>query len=64
MKTRMLMKKVDRLKYIMDDIKWANDYFIKCHPSPNVYYYQVGDGGIDHGWWGACGSNADGKTIL
>lgn len=41
-----------QLKYIMDGIKWANDYFIKCHPTPNVYYYQVGDGGIDHGWWG------------
>lgn len=45
-------EKSGQLKYIMDDIKWANDYFIKCHPSPNVYYYQVGDGGIDHGWWG------------
>jgi len=24
----------------------------KCHPSPNVYYYQVGDGALDHSWWG------------
>ncbi len=39
-------------KYIMDAIKWANDYFIKCHPSADVYYYQVGDGGRDHSWWG------------
>ncbi len=39
-------------KYIMDAIKWANDYFIKCHPSADVYYYQVGDGGKDHSWWG------------
>lgn len=39
-------------KYIMDAIKWANDYFIKCHPSSDVYYYQVGDGGLDHSWWG------------
>jgi endoglucanase len=44
--------KSGQTKYIMDDIKWANDYFIKCHPSSNVYYYQVGDGGIDHSWWG------------
>ena len=36
----------------MDAIKWANDYFIKCHPEPDVYYYQVGDGGQDHNWWG------------
>lgn len=45
--------KSGQLKYILGDIKWANDYFIKCHPSPNVYYYQVGDGGLDHKWWGA-----------
>lgn len=38
-------------QYILDEIKWANDYFIKCHPSANVYYYQVGNGGIDHSIW-------------
>lgn len=42
-----------QLKYILDNIRWGNDYFIKCHPEPNVYYYQVGDGNADHGWWGA-----------
>ncbi|GAE90721.1 endoglucanase [Acetivibrio straminisolvens JCM 21531] len=41
-----------QLPYILDNIKWATDYFIKCHPSPNVYYYQVGDGALDHSWWG------------
>jgi hypothetical protein len=25
---------------------------MKCHPNPDVYYYQVGDPGLDHGWWG------------
>lgn len=42
----------EQFPYIMDTIKHANDYFIKCHPEPNVYYYQVGDPGADHGWWG------------
>ena len=41
-----------QLKYALGDIKWITDYLIKCHPSPNVYYYQVGDGGLDHSWWG------------
>ena len=41
-----------QLKYILDNIRWGNDYFIKCHPEPNVYYYQVGDGNADHSWWG------------
>lgn len=39
--------------YMLDEIKWANDYFIKCHPSPNEYYYQVGNGGTDHAFWGS-----------
>ncbi len=42
-----------QLTYILDNIRWGNDYFIKCHPEANVYYYQVGDGGADHGFWGS-----------
>ena len=41
-----------QLIYIMDTIRWINDYFIKCHPEENVFYYQVGDGSADHSWWG------------
>ncbi|XP_077982404.1 endoglucanase F-like [Glandiceps talaboti] len=37
--------------YFLDCIKWALDYMIKCHPSKNVYYYQVGGSG-DHAYWG------------
>jgi len=35
----------------MDQIKWASDYFIRCHPEKYVYYYQVGNGDMDHRWW-------------
>lgn len=41
-----------QLDYIIDSIKWVSDYLIKCHPSANVYYYQVGSGSGDHSWWG------------
>ena len=41
-----------QLPYILDNIKWVNDYLIKCHPEDDVYYYQVGDGNLDHAWWG------------
>ena len=41
-----------QLDYILADIKWATDYLIKCHPEDEVFYYQVGDGGADHSWWG------------
>lgn len=41
-----------QLDYLMDTIRWVNDYLIKCHPEENVFYYQVGDGSADHSWWG------------
>lgn len=41
-------------EYILGDIKWVCDYLIKCHPEPEVFYYQVGDGNADHSWWGPC----------
>lgn len=36
----------------LENIKWATDYFIKAHPAPNEFYYQVGAGNVDHAWWG------------
>lgn len=45
-------KQSGQYNHILNNIKWACDYFIKCHPEPNVYYYQVGDGHADHAWWG------------
>ncbi|MBP5492154.1 MAG: glycoside hydrolase family 9 protein [Clostridiales bacterium] len=42
----------NQLTYALDNIRWANEYFIKCHPQDELYYYQVGDGNADHGWWG------------
>jgi len=38
--------------YILDAVRWSTDYFIKCHPEPNVFYGQVGDGYVDHAFWG------------
>jgi len=36
----------------LDSLRWVNDYFVKAHPEPNVFYAQVGNGGLDHAWWG------------
>ena len=35
----------------LDAIKWGADFFIKCHPQPNEFYFQVGDGHLDHKYW-------------
>lgn len=43
-----------QLGFALDNIRWIDDYLMKCHTAKEEYYYQVGDGGMDHGWWGPC----------
>ncbi len=38
---------------LIDAIRWGTDYFMKCNPNPNDFYFQVGAGATDHQWWGA-----------
>nr|AGP76406.1 endo-beta-1,4-glucanase 1 [Globitermes sulphureus] len=33
-------------------VKWATDYFIKAHTAQNEFYGQVGQGDVDHAYWG------------
>ncbi|MEJ6951302.1 glycoside hydrolase family 9 protein [Natronospora cellulosivora (SeqCode)] len=37
----------------LSTLKYFTDYMLKCHPEPDVFYYQVGDGAVDHTYWGA-----------
>ncbi|XP_022097093.1 uncharacterized protein LOC110982761 [Acanthaster planci] len=37
---------------MLDCIKWATDYFLKCHTGMYEFYAQVGDGHLDHAYWG------------
>lgn len=41
-----------QLEYALGNIRWVNDYLIKCHTAEFEYYYQVGNGSADHSWWG------------
>ncbi|MBW5449425.1 glycoside hydrolase [Cohnella sp. CFH 77786] len=45
-------KQAGQYEEILDNIKWATDYFIKAHTAPNELYVQVGQGSADHAWWG------------
>ena len=38
---------------ILETIKYATDYFLRSHPDADTFYYQVGDGNTDHGYWGS-----------
>ncbi|CAK8687141.1 uncharacterized protein LOC143448311 [Clavelina lepadiformis] len=41
-----------QLDYVLAAIKWATDYFIKCHPKEDVFYGQVGDKSTDNAYFG------------
>ena len=49
---------------ILQTLKHFTDYLLKSHPNPNVFYYQVGDGNIDHSYWGAPEAQGDRSTIF
>jgi len=34
-------------------LKFFTDYFLRSHPNATTFYYQVGDGNADHGYWGS-----------
>jgi len=36
---------------ILDEVKYATDYLMKCVASNNTFYFQVGDGSVDHNHW-------------
>ncbi len=42
-----------QLTWLENQLRWANDWFIKAHPSANVLYGQVGLGSSDHSYWAA-----------
>jgi hypothetical protein len=33
-------------------LKWGTDYFLKAHTAANEFYGQVGQGDVDHAYWG------------
>jgi endoglucanase len=38
--------------YLLNNLRWVNDYFIKANPNSTTLYVQVGDTAADHKWWG------------
>jgi endoglucanase len=44
--------KSGQMTYLLRNLRWGDDYIIKAHPSPHVFYAQVGTGAADHTFWG------------
>lgn len=36
---------------VLDEVRYATDYLMKCVKNANEFYYQVGDGDADHKHW-------------
>lgn len=41
-----------QLEEAVGAVRWAADYFMRCHVSPDELYGQVGDFSLDHRFWG------------
>ncbi|MEJ6951307.1 glycoside hydrolase family 9 protein [Natronospora cellulosivora (SeqCode)] len=46
------LKDKGQYDYLYRIVKHFTDYYIRSHPDPNTFYYQVSDGNIDHAYWG------------
>ncbi len=41
----------DGIADVVNEVKHATDFFIKCAKDDNTFYFQIGDGGPDHAVW-------------
>ena len=45
-------EKAGQLEWLDDALKWSMDYFMTAHASEFELVGQLGDGGLDHAFWG------------
>ncbi len=48
----------------LQQLKYFTDYFLKSHPNATTFYYQVGDGNQDHGYWGSPENQTGSRPVL
>lgn len=41
-----------QLTPMVDNLRFATDYLLAAHSAPTTLYVQVGDGSVDHAYWG------------
>jgi hypothetical protein len=42
-----------QMPFLLDNLRWVTDYFLRASATPNQLWAQVGQGNADHAWWGA-----------
>ncbi len=45
--------KTGNTQKMLQQLKHFTDYFLKCHTDASTFYYQLGDGTVDHSYWGS-----------
>jgi endoglucanase len=45
-------------------LKYFTDYFLRSHPNATTFYYQVGDGNADHGFWGSPENQTGSRPVI
>ncbi|MCF6775916.1 glycoside hydrolase family 9 protein [Thiotrichales bacterium 19X7-9] len=45
--------KSNQLVYLLENMKWAGDYFVAAHINDTTFVAGVGEGNLDHTFWGA-----------
>jgi hypothetical protein len=46
-------EKSEQWGYLLDAVRWGDDWLMKAHAAPDVLYGQVGRGDLDHAVWGS-----------
>jgi hypothetical protein len=49
---------------LISTLEYFTEYFKKCHLDSNTFYYQIGDGNIDHAYWGPPEEQTDERSTL
>jgi endoglucanase len=49
---------------LLQQIKHFTDYFLKSHSSSDIFYYQVGDGDVDHSYWGSPENQTNARATM
>jgi hypothetical protein len=45
-------EKSEQAGALLDAVRWGDDWLMKAHPEPEVFYGQIGRGDLDHAYWG------------
>lgn len=49
---------------LLSILKYFTDYFLKSHTDTGTFYYNIGDGNADHGYWGTPENQSGARPLI